>query len=156
MRLLSFLIACILLTACTAAPQTLPVTGESAALPSPAVEEFVVFHAAQAEEFVSTLTGEKVSGGWTPTTQDIANLEAQLQQPPAKTDLRPLSDYKRQFAGYTANGQRMLLGNYFCETHNINWKIAPLIVLDGGNCFFQVKYNADTQQILEIVVNGEA
>ena len=46
-----------------------------------------------------------------------------------------------------------------CEAHwpyVSDWNTRLVVVLDGGSCFFVVKYDPESQEFMDLVVNGEA
>jgi hypothetical protein len=55
-----------------------------------------------------------------------------------------LEDYFRQYAAYLQNGNKMVWVNCFCRNRSVtfaDWKEEPVIVFDGGDCFFQLSIN---------------
>lgn len=106
------------------------------------------------------------SGVWTPTTADIAQLEADLpaflrtaENPWLRPD-PPIwerePDYMRQYLGIVENGAEIIYANFFCDAHDFDWRSKYYFVNDGGDCFFQVKYNPQTHEFFDLSVNGEA
>ena len=68
-----------------------------------------------------------------------------------------LNRYKRQyFAIINEKGEKEVWVNCFCNTDNSDWKMEPIFVKDGGNCYFNVKINLKTKKYYELAVNGEA
>jgi hypothetical protein len=52
--------------------------------------------------------------------------------------------YNLQFLGYTEGGTRWLVINAFCAEslkHEDAWRRAFVVVIDGGTCFFHVRYD---------------
>ena len=107
----------------------------------------------------------KADGYWTPSTEDIMTLEEGLDEylqenahifysetPPWEK----LEKYQRQYIGYKENGNHMIYGNYFCGAGKLDWTVEFIEVMDGGECFFQVRYDADSGVFTELRVNGEA
>ena len=66
--------------------------------------------------------------------------------------------YKRQYVpAINSNGQKEVWINFFCEDwNNSNWKSEIVFVLDGGNCFFNLKVNLETLTYSELFINGYA
>lgn len=58
--------------------------------------------------------------------------------------LKDLSSYKRQDIGPVKEESKLLQGNYFCEASGIDWKQQPMIVQDGGKCYFQAELDMDS------------
>ncbi len=62
--------------------------------------------------------------------------------------------YKFQYWGEMENGKRVIVVNAFCANFD-NWKTQRVFVLDGGDCFFNVKYDMETGTFFDLSVNGE-
>lgn len=124
--------------------------------------EGVIVPADQVGDFMHGLTGNTVQGSWTPTTQQIATLEAKLPgflkaAPNAAVDLHErAADYQRQYAGYVADGRALILVNAFCSIPGIDWTSQPVVVADGGDCFFSVSFDPTTATFEDLRINGEA
>lgn len=123
----------------------------------------VIVDAESAAEFAGWLHGDEILTGWEPTADDIAALEAALPgflktAPQAKPDLwERLPTYKRQYAGFIdATGHTFILVNAFCDASFADWQSEPVLVLDGGDCFFQVDYDPATGLFSRLMINGEA
>jgi len=103
---------------------------------------------------------------WTPSPEQIAQLEVQLKPylgrvrlPKAKVIAARLESYKRQYFGYTDGGKRWILVNGFCEGHwkkEDTWRDRVVLVRDGGLCFFKVRYDPSRSEFEQLVINGEA
>lgn len=81
--------------------------------------------------------------------------------PDAKNDKKSfiidLTRYKRQYIAVTnKNGEKEVWVNCFCDFRDKNWKENIVIVMDGGNCYFNLKMNLTTGKFYELMVNGEA
>jgi hypothetical protein len=125
----------------------------------------IIFTQAQTEASLDVVW-PRPSGVWTPTAEDIAQLEADLpaflrtaQNPwlrpdPPIWDREP--DYMRQYLGIVENGNEIIYANFFCDPHDFDWRSAYYFVNDGGDCYFQVKYNPQTREFFDLSVNGEA
>ena len=129
----------------------------------------VIFSAgsAQAQDFASWF-GVSIDGYWTPAESDIIQLEKNLPlfleannhvgtpygDDPPLWDRLP--EYGRQYLGIEMDGKRLIFANYFCDTFGSNWQETPIIVLDGGDCFFEIKYDVENQSFMSIYINGEA
>lgn len=69
-----------------------------------------------------------------------------------------LKKYKRQYIVALNNkGEKLVWVNCFCKG-NLDYftKKAPMIVMDGGNCFFNIKINLTTKEYFDFSVNGDA
>lgn len=73
---------------------------------------------------------------------------------------RKLENYYMQFAGaILENGDKVIWINCFCYVDNEyfrKWKEDFIMVDDGGNCFFNVKVNLNTNGYFDLMVNGNA
>jgi hypothetical protein len=68
-----------------------------------------------------------------------------------------LKRYKRQYiAVINENNEKEVWVNCFCNNLGINWKKNLVFVLDGGNCFFNLKINLTKEICYDLMVNGEA
>ena len=68
-----------------------------------------------------------------------------------------LNRYKRQYvAVLNHQGEKEVWINCFCDTQNQNWRKQIIQVLDGGNCYFNLKMNLTTRKYYNLMVNGVA
>ena len=68
-----------------------------------------------------------------------------------------LTRYKRQYMPtINSKGEKEVWVNCFCGQWDKSSRTNPVIVMDGGNCFFNLKINLTTGQYYELMVNGEA
>jgi hypothetical protein len=108
---------------------------------------------------------------WTPTLSEVLELEARLpaylRSPEAKKAAEgccpqpvPLSRrapaYKRQYVGVLDHGRLLIHANFFCEAPAHDWHRTPVVVDDGGDCYFQVDYDVRKRRFESIAVNGGA
>jgi len=103
---------------------------------------------------------------WTPSPDEIALLEAHLKPylaratiPGAKVIAARLESYKRQYFGFTDGGKKWILVNGFCAGQwkkQDTWHDRVVVVLDGGVCFFRVRYDLLRSQFEQLQINGEA
>lgn len=119
----------------------------------------VIFTAETAAEFITWLD-EPADTTWTPTADDIAILEAELVpylQFNESTQLwERLLAYKRQYFGLVRADEKLIYANFFCDAPGIKWEETAVIVEDGGDCYFQVIFNADTNTFVSLSINGES
>jgi hypothetical protein len=104
-------------------------------------------------------------GDWAPAPTTIAALEARLEdyiaehQSSFSADKPPMAErvrgYKRQYWGEIEEGRRVVFVNAMCRAPDV-WKQNKVLVLDGGDCFFQVKYDPERGIFYDLQVNGEA
>ena len=65
--------------------------------------------------------------------------------------------YRRQYIAATNKvGEKEVWINCFCDNDEAYWKTGIVEVLDGGNCFFNLKVNLTKGEYYELLVNGEA
>lgn len=104
----------------------------------------------------------QLDGAWTPTPAQIATMEAAM---PAFLEasgefsdraIGRLPEYIRQYAGVTLDGRDLIFVNAFCDGAEQDWTTEPVFVMDGGDCFFQVRYDPATAQFVNLMVNGDA
>jgi hypothetical protein len=68
-----------------------------------------------------------------------------------------LKNYRRQYIVVTnTKGEKEVWVNCFCNISNKTWRTRILIVMDGGNCYFNLKINLTKQSFYDLMVNGEA
>jgi hypothetical protein len=68
-----------------------------------------------------------------------------------------LKRYKRQYITMTnGKGEKEVWINCICDTYTEDWRTGLIIVMDGGNCFFNLKINLSTKKYFDLSVNGEA
>lgn len=112
------------------------------------------------------LSSEVDFGGyWTPAEEDILGLEGNLEsflrenselfnrQPPV---WEQINNYKRQYVGVIINGKQVIYGNFFCTDTGADRKNEWIFVLDGGDCFFQLQFDVESDTFIGLTVNGEA
>jgi len=128
-------------------------------------QNWVIIAKEQAEEMgiASWLVGS--NGFWTPSVDDILKLEEKIaeylsqnssqfyRQPPV---WERLDEYQRQYIGLERGDRKTIYGNYFCNSEGINWRQELVIVEDGGECYFQVEYDVESELFIKLMVNGEA
>ena len=147
------LVACIFLAACAGGCSSTPV---SPALP----EENVLI---TTDEFEGVIL---LPGGWVPKVEEVLALEEQLatylpQQQHAFDSLQApieerLPTYKRQYWGLLKDGKRVVFANFFCNALHYDWLHQQVVVEDGGDCYFQIRYDVKTGTLSDLHVNGSA
>lgn len=98
---------------------------------------------------------------WQPKANQAINLEEDLPdylREAAPDLLLDLDSYGRQYAGATGeDGRRLIFANFFCDPESWdNWRTQLLIVMDGGDCYFQVLYDPAARTFVSLSINGEA
>jgi hypothetical protein len=157
--LLSITLTLQLFLACSPAAQTEP---------SLQGERWVIFPADQARE--QGIGGWLMANGqvaeyWTPSEDEVLALESRLSSylqnnPDRFYENTPvwerLDKYNRQYIGVVLDQKRIIYANYFCDPIETDWRKDFVFVLDGGDCFFQFKYDADSGEFFDLQVNGVA
>lgn len=82
-------------------------------------------------------------------------LNAQLHE---ERYLINLANYKRQLVMVTnAKGEKVVWVNCFCrEGNQASWRRRIIEVDDGGNCYFNIKFNLTRRTWYDMIVNGVA
>lgn len=103
---------------------------------------------------------------WTPTEENVIALENDLasflEENPDRfynSDTpvwERLDEYNRQYVGIVLDGKQIIYANYFCDSVEIDWRKDFVFVMDGGDCFFQFKYDVDAATFFDLQVNGNA
>jgi hypothetical protein len=107
------------------------------------------------------------AGGWTPDPAMVLETEkalpAYIRAAAAGSDAQLSKDageilsryatYKRQYSGLTIDGRLVLVVNAFCAWTG-DWRRHPVLVLDGGACFFQAWFDPKTRKFTLLSVNG--
>lgn len=104
-------------------------------------------------------------GAWMPDADMVAALETRLPlflaqnqnkfNPTKPPIVERLPQYKRQYWGEMENGKRVIEVNAMCRALD-GWQTQRIFIADGGDCFFNVKYNLDAGTFFDLSVNGEA
>lgn len=125
--------------------------------------EGVIVPLARASDFVRNLTGSTQGKFWEPGRDDVLLFEEGLEDHLRKARdrrspelWRKLGSYKRQYVGVMENGRKVIYANFFCDALRINWTTRPVAVEDGGDCYFQIKYEVETKRYRDLHINGEA
>ena len=107
----------------------------------------------------------ELGGYWTPTEDDIPTLEGKLEsflrQNAESFRRQPsvweqLFSYKRQYVGVIINEKQIIFGNFFCTEPGVKWREEWVLVMDGGDCFFQLQFDVESGTFTKLTVNGEA
>jgi hypothetical protein len=142
-----------------------PPTKPSQSPPVTDDQNWVIFTEEQAEEMELASWLVDSDGFWTPSVDDILNLEEKIveylsqnssyfyRQPPV---WERLHEYQRQYIGLERGGRKIIYGNYFCNSGGVDWQQKLVIVIDGGECFFQIEYDVESELFIKLLVNGEA
>jgi hypothetical protein len=139
----------------------------SAAPPVPTLanpELRLIVPASEASEFY--LGSSSSATFFTPTVSEIAAFEAKLGPflratlPRWRWNPVPLADrmpkYMRQYVGVVDDdGVHRIWGNFFCDAFG-DWRKESFVVKDGGDCYFNVRFDPALGTFDALRVNGEA
>lgn len=87
---------------------------------------------------------------WRPTVGDAGAAERALAEEAGELE------HMRQYAGFIESGERKIYINGFCDAFGVDWRERPVLVDDGGDCFFMAIYNVDAAELERFRFNGEA
>ncbi len=104
---------------------------------------------------------------WSPTKADVRGLESglpdYLQENKSAfymTDepiWEQLDEYNSQYVGIILDGRKVIYASYLCKSGvDTEWKENFIFVADGGECYFQFKFDTSTGEFYDLLVNGEA
>lgn len=121
----------------------------------------VIFSNEHVEHYNPMLEGKPT---WVPAEYQAEELERELpsylasaKHPKVVWIYTHLPDYKRQYLGYIDSGHRMICVNAFCDTtSHPEWREQIVIVFDGGNCYFHLRYDVDLMRFVGFGINSEA
>lgn len=110
----------------------------------------------------SRRTPAGVDGFWTPSPQDIAQLEsllpAFLTADASGKSVLPLERYHRQYLGFLKGGKRFIYGNFYRVSTAISSiydeSTQPVLVCDGGASFWGVVFAVESKTFLDLAFNG--
>jgi hypothetical protein len=132
-------------------------------------ERWVIFPERRAQELGIAewfLEPDQTAAYWTPTEEDVLALEnglaAFLQEDPDRfnSETTPawerLDNYNRQYIGLILDQKRIVYANFFCDSFETDWRKDFIFVMDGGDCYFQVKYDVESAEFFDLQVNGNA
>jgi hypothetical protein len=113
-------------------------------------------------EYVRWVNGAEAQGAWTPTDEQIAELESELPGflrtlssiSPDLDDRLP--EYSRHYLGYVEDGHAFIMVNAFCSIPGGGTESEPVIVMDGGDCYFYTVWDPTAGEFVSFQANGEA
>jgi hypothetical protein len=106
----------------------------------------------------------KVGGGkWDPSPKMLADLKAQIEsyvksQARAQgRELKKWQGYTFQYQGQEEKGRKYIFVNALCaSTDRQTLDKQIIVILDGGSCFFNLKYDPGQKVFFDLFINGEA
>ncbi|MDR1969007.1 MAG: hypothetical protein LBQ32_10010 [Burkholderiaceae bacterium] len=104
---------------------------------------------------------QHVSGFWSPELSQIQELEAALpaflSSQAASKQLRPLTEFKRQYVGFIQNGKKYIYGNFYSfDLLKEGLSSTAVVVCDGGASFWGVVYSGEDSTFQDLSFNGVA
>lgn len=101
---------------------------------------------------------DPIDGYWLPGEEWLARAEDAVAREAAgiaDKDRKPVIRGYRQYAGFIANGERLMFISSMCSPFD-NWRNSVIVVSDGGPCYWHAVYNVDTDELESLTVNGRA
>jgi len=103
------------------------------------------------------------NGHWIPEPSALADLKAHIESYSTssarkqKRELRNWSEYVFQYQGQEEKGAKFILVNALCHK-DPRWNLERefIRVLDGGACFFNLKYDPGLRRYFDLRINAEA
>jgi hypothetical protein len=100
-------------------------------------------------------------GAWTPDAATVAALRASIEESVSdlaklqNAQLLPWEKYTFQFQGQEIQAERFVLVSALCQsTEQADLADSFVEVLDGGACYFKVRYSPRTRTFYGLAVNG--
>jgi hypothetical protein len=118
-------------------------------------------------EQCSRQTPSAKEGFWVPTESQVRRLESLLpnyvsRNPPrlAPDLVKHLSEYNRQYIGVLENGKKIIYVNFFIKElykeKPLLWQEQAVIVCDGGEGFWGIEFNVESEKFSNLITNGVA
>jgi hypothetical protein len=102
----------------------------------------------------------KVSGQWTPSGQQITQLETKLKAQfsaleffPVKPK-GPLERLSRQYAGFVAGGRKIIFVSFFPKDVGMDWRSQAVVICDGGPSVWSVEFEVNIAKFVNAAVSG--
>jgi len=102
-------------------------------------------------------------GDWNPDPEVTSRLQTELEPAVAKLAgdkferFRPWHEYKFQFQGQRKDSEQFVYISALCSIDDSRDLTEHfVVVLDGGTCFFEVKYDPESQRFYDLGIHGEA
>lgn len=106
-------------------------------------------------------TPQSVSSFWSPTLQDVAELETLLapfmRSTPSGAAALPLERFHRQYVGFIRDGKRYIYGNFYAGGFGLqDEQRQPMVICDGGNYFWGIVFTVESKSFEDLHFNGFA
>ncbi|WP_171160078.1 hypothetical protein [Usitatibacter palustris] len=101
-------------------------------------------------------------GAWTPDPEAMAKLQSSIRpfvvEQAALTEhkLPAWSSYTFQYQGQLRGRTKIIFVNAFCAPPPANARKQLVVVLDGGPCYFTLKYDPGQRKFFDLQFNGVA
>lgn len=107
--------------------------------------------------FAGVVSGHTNAVPWAPSKVDVAQAYPEVKS--LFHDLhipRDLSAYRFQCIGARVDGRRHIIFNFFPDNPRFPyWQKLPVSVDDGGDWYFQIDFDVESQQSVQFWINGE-
>ena len=123
-------------------PGTRPIGGEGF--------QGVIFGRKAAAEALGSMVLDDATEYWTPTRDDIRELEHRLSAYVSREEpgiARWLPQYRRQYFGFTRRDARRVYIVGFCDTDDLDWTREFVSTAAGGDCHFEAEYDASARRV---------
>jgi hypothetical protein len=125
--------------------------------------EGVIIPRERAEGFMKAFSVTDEKEAWTPDRNSVLKLEERIESYLKKAAAKrspglwsKLAKYRRQYIGVTRSGRKVIFVNFFCDAFDADWKTRPVVVDDGGDCFFNLLYDPVSSTFSGLQINGDA
>jgi hypothetical protein len=101
-------------------------------------------------------------GAWSPSPTQVTEIQGGLkpfvlhQATEQRRKLPDWSSYTFQYQGRLDGGLKVVFINAFCISPPEHTQQQFVLVLDGGTCFFEVKYDPNKKRFFQLTFHGEA
>jgi hypothetical protein len=105
-----------------------------------------------------TASAASVVEPWVPSRKQAEMAFSKARELFARLPIeRELTRYRCQFIGAILDGRKHILLNFFPDNDRYGyWKETAVGVDDGGDWFFQITYDVESQKCVECQINGNA
>ncbi len=97
---------------------------------------------------------------WTPRKEDVLKAEEKIEDHLRNNTVghapdlwRRLPDYQRQYVGIVIDGRKRIFCNFLCSKQK-PLTARPVLVFDGGECFFTIVYDLGDQKCYNFKTSG--